>query len=85
MAKAQQHQQLVTALREANHTVHMHLITLGTTGTIRQDTLNTLRDLGVAGDHAPRLLRKLHANAIHYVSSITAMRRHMEWGDGQPG
>ena len=85
MAKAQQHKQLVAALREAKHTVHVHLITLGTTGTIRKDTLNTVRDLGVAGDHAPRLLRKLHVNAIQYVSSITAMRRHMDWGDGQPG
>ena len=85
LAKAQQHQQLAEALRAAGHDVRMHLITLGTTGTIRQDTLNTVRDLGVEGDHAPRLLMKLHANAIHYVQSITAMRRHMERGDGQLG
>jgi ribonuclease HI len=78
-AKEQQHAQLLTILRGAGHTVRYHTITLGTTGTIRQKTLDTLQQLGIALPHALKTMNKLHQNATSSVHDIVRARRIREW------
>ncbi len=62
--KEKQHAQLLAILTEAGHTIRYHPITLGTTGTIRQETLTTLQQLGLTLPHALTTMNKLHKNAI---------------------
>ena len=77
--KQQQHAQLLGILREAGHTVRYHTITLGTTGTIRKETLDTLQQMGLTLPHALKTLNKLHKNAIDSAQSIIRARRIREW------
>jgi hypothetical protein len=80
--KEKQHAQLLAILTEAGHTVGYHPITLGTTGTIRKETLTTLQQLGLTLPHALTTMNKLHKNAISSASNIIRARRIREW---QPG
>jgi ribonuclease HI len=77
--KEQQHAQLQALLKEAGHTVRYHAITLGTTGTTRKETLETLQQLGLALPQALQTMNKLHQNAISSVSDIVRARRIREW------
>ena len=77
--KEQQHARLLAILKEAGHTVWYHPITLGTTGTIRQETLTTLQQLGLTLPHALKTMNKLHQNAISSATDIIRARRIREW------
>ena len=77
--KEQQHAQLLALLKNAGHTVRYHAITLGTTGTTRKETLDTLQQLGMALPHALKTMNKLHQNAISSVNDIVRARRIREW------
>ena len=51
--------------------VHMHVITLGATGTIYTDTHSTLRHLGIDGKTASqRCCADLHIHAVSYVMRL---------------
>ena len=77
--KQQQHKQLLELLRAAGHTVRYHTITLGTTGTIRNETLESLQQMGLTLPHAQKTMIKLHKNAIDSEQSIFRARRIREW------
>ena len=64
------HAQLLAILRKAGHAVRYHKITLGTTGTTRNETLNTLQQLGMVLLHALNTTNKLHQHAM-YIDEIT--------------
>ena len=81
-AKQQQHAELATTLRNAGHTVQMHTITLGTTGTIHMDLQTTLSTLLIDPPARKTLVAKLHLHATSSAGNILVMRRHLEW---QPG
>ena len=76
--KQEQHARLLHILREAGHTVRYHPITLGTTGTIRKETLSTLQQLGLTLPQAQKTMNKLHQNAIASAVDITRARRIRE-------
>jgi hypothetical protein len=51
--------------------VHMHVITLGATGTIYTDTHSTLRQLGIDSKTASqRCCTDLHIHAVNYVMRL---------------
>jgi hypothetical protein len=52
--------------------VHMHVITLGATGTIYTDTHSTLRHLGIDGKTASQrcCADDLHIHAVSYVMRL---------------
>ena len=77
--KQQQHEQLLKLLRAAGHTVRYHTITLGTTGTIRKETLESLQQMGLTLPHAQKTMIKLHTNAIDSQQNIMRARRIREW------
>ena len=83
--KQQQHAELVAGLRLAGHTVTMHPLTLGTTGTIHQNLRAALHALGVEKEAQTKVTNKLHQHATASASGIIAMRRHLEWQPGEPG
>ena len=56
-----------------------HTITLGTTGTIRKETLDTLQQVGLTLPHALKRMNKLHKNAIDSIQNIMRARRIREW------
>jgi hypothetical protein len=65
----QQHEALKEALLQVGYKpeqLHMHVITLGATGTIYTDTHSTLRHLGIDGKTAThqRCCADLHTNAV---------------------
>ncbi len=70
----QQHEDLRNALLRIGYKadqVHLHIITLGATGTIYKDTHGTLKALGQDGKAAVRrCCADLHKHAVTYVMTI---------------
>ncbi len=66
----QQHEALKEALLQVGYKpeqIHMHVTTLGATGTIYTDTHSTLRHLGIDGKTASqRCCADLHIHAVSY-------------------
>jgi hypothetical protein len=79
------HSYLPSSQKQVTYTVRYHPISLGTTGTIRQETLTTLQQLGLTLPHALTTMNKLHKNAISSASNIIRARRIREWQPGPEG
>jgi hypothetical protein len=83
--KRVQHAALVLALSAAGWTLHapqptehVHLIVIGSTGTIFSPIENALLALGVPARTIPKLLQSLHQFAVLYAASILRCRRRLE-------
>jgi ribonuclease HI len=75
-AALEQHAELIRRLRKAyGHQVHLHVITLGVTGTIYTDLFEALEAMQVSKLEAKRCAAKLHLNAVTYVTRIM----HTKW------
>ncbi len=70
----QQHEALKQALLQVGYKLeqlHIHVITLGATGTIYTDTHSTLRHLGIDGKTASqRCCADVHIHAVSYVMRL---------------
>jgi hypothetical protein len=73
-----QHADLIRILRQAQHRVRQHTITLGHTGTIPSTTKNCLLEMGVSNDCTLKTLTKLHQLATTTVEEIVTRRRQLE-------
>jgi ribonuclease HI len=80
-AGAEQHQHLIKQLKLAfpEGKVHMHVITLGVTGTIYKDMLEMLETMQVPKREATRCASKLHIHAVQYVQRIMQTKWSQEY------
>lgn len=80
LRKRVQHATLVLTLRTAGWTVHapVHVVLLGTYGTIFSLITPVLRHLGVTGHLVAPLLRTLHVHAVTAAWSMVSLRRRLE-------
>jgi ribonuclease HI len=82
--KSKQHHELITRLQAEGHTVFLHTLMLGTSGTI----LTSLKDHLKEGYKMPthtitKLLNKLNDHAVNTAQAITCKRREMEKAMGR--
>ncbi len=86
--KLKQHEELATLLREAGWEVQYtrrEAVTLGVGGTIRNDLVPLLRELGVPAQRASACCTSLHRHAVSWLQRLVKMRRHDEArGPGNP-
>jgi hypothetical protein len=84
---AEQHALLVEKLRQAYSAerVRLHVITLGVTGTIYTDLLETLEAMQVDKREAQRCAKKLHVHAVSYVRRIMHTKWNQEHTRGPDG
>jgi hypothetical protein len=76
-----QHQRLRELLIEAGHKPeHIQQITIlvGVSGTIYNNTLSQLLDMGVSRDAAMRALGQTHSTACQFLHSMVSLRRRLE-------
>lgn len=80
LRKHAQHVLLVQALTNAGWTVHapVHVILLGTYGTIFSLISPVLRHLGVINHVVPSLLQRLHIHAVTTAHAMLTLRRRLE-------
>jgi ribonuclease HI len=85
----QQHAALRESLLQVGYKpeqIHMHVITLGATGTIYQDTHATLKHLGIDGKTAAqRCCADLHRHAVTYVMRLLKTKWAQEHGAQRRG
>ena len=85
----QQHQGLRDALVRIGYEsdqVHMHVITLGATGTIYKDTHSTLTALGLDSKAAvKRCCADLHKHAVRYVMKLLKTKWAQEYANNKHG
>ena len=79
LRKEDQHALLVSTLTAAGWRVHpVHIVLLGTYGTIFSMIKPILRHLGVTGHAVAPLLRSLHVHAVTVAWSMVCARRKLE-------
>ena len=80
LRKQAQHALLVQALTAAGWTVHapVHVVLLGTYGTIFSLISPVLRHLGVTNHAVPSLLARLHDHAVTTAHAILTTRHRLE-------
>ena len=83
--KREQHVALVQALSQAGWTIHspqpsesVHILVMGSTGTIFSSTPETLQTLGIPPKDVTTVLQTLHQYAVQYAASILGLRRKLE-------
>ncbi len=85
MVDAEQHQQLITHLKEAGYAdVKLHLLIFDSTGGIFHLTAQDLKQLGITGPPRKTLLENFHFRALKRLEQLAGTCRRLKHQPNEP-
>ena len=78
MAKQQQHEALMHALRKYGYDAHIQPLLLGHGGCVYQTSQQALQCIGINRKHAEVVMKKMHRHAIKCLHNILIERRKLQ-------